>query len=353
MKRCYYLLLLATFSCSKSPEDDLTLVWDNERAVSVRIGGELLPDPPARELLQVHKFSEPDPILGDVSDEGDALLFTPVVAFTGGLSYEVKYDSRLVGVFQVPLDTTLSNPELMSIYPTADTVPENLLKMYFVFSEPMREGGSTKHIRLIRNNKDTLKDTFLDLQPELWNADATVLTLWLDPGRVKRDLIPNKTLGQPIEKASQYTLVARAGWRSAQGAHTRTAFTKSFYTAKRDETIPNQERWSLNSPASSTRDTLIVMFDEALDYKLITDAIHVLNNERRLVEGEAMPGRRERSFCFIPAEGWKKGTYALMIESRLEDLAGNNLARPFDRDLTVESSDPPAESSWEMLFNIQ
>ena len=41
--------------------------------------------------------------------------------------------------------------------------------------------------------------TFLDLQPELWNAEGTVLTLWLDPGRIKRDLIPNKELGIPLK----------------------------------------------------------------------------------------------------------------------------------------------------------
>jgi hypothetical protein len=109
----------------------------------------------------------------------------------------------------------------------------------------------------------------------------------------------------------------------------------------------------VKSPPSLSRDTLIVSFDEALDYKLITDAIHVLDSERRLVEGEALPGKGEKSFCFIPVEGWKRGPYLLMIESRLEDLAGNNLTRPFDRDVTIESKNPDEGSAREIVFNIQ
>ena len=77
-------------------------------------------------------------------------------------------------------------------------MPENLLKIYLRFSHPMREGQSDKYISLIKNGKDTLPDVFLNLQPELWNEDRTVLTVWLDPGRIKRDLQPNLKLGNPL-----------------------------------------------------------------------------------------------------------------------------------------------------------
>ena len=60
------------------------------------------------------------------------------------------------------------------------------------FSQPMQEGVSAEHICLVKGEKDTLKNVFLDLQPELWNHDRTMLTLWLDPGRIKRDLQPNR-----------------------------------------------------------------------------------------------------------------------------------------------------------------
>ena len=84
----------------------------------------------------------------------------------------------------------------MAIYPTQDTVPENLLKIYLQFSKPMREGQALRHIELLKNNRDTLPGVFLDLQPELWNVDRTTLTVWLDPGRIKRDLQPNGPIGK-------------------------------------------------------------------------------------------------------------------------------------------------------------
>lgn len=325
---------------------------DNERAVAVRIGHSLIPSPVVADSVEVYLADEENPVLGEVIDEQDGVLFTPVVPFTGGLQYELRYGSRRVSIFEIPLDTTLSDPELLSVYPTADTVPENLLKMYFTFSEPMMEGSSVKHIYLLRDGRDTLRDTFLDLQPELWNAGSTVLTLWLDPGRVKRDLIPNKTLGQPIERYVRYTLVVSKGWRSRQGAHTQGDFSKSFYATGRDEAIPNAGRWTLDVPASMTTDSLFINFDEPMDFKLMTDAIHVLDGERRLVEGLSIPGPHEMSLCFIPFEPWKKGSYALMVEPRLEDLAGNNLSRPFDRDILSEPDESAAVEAREILFSI-
>ena len=36
---------------------------------------------------------------------------------------------------------------------------------------------------------------------------------------------------------------------------------------------------------------------------------------------------------FYPAEPWNTGNYMIEVEGRLEDLAGNNLNRLFEKDL--------------------
>ena len=36
---------------------------------------------------------------------------------------------------------------------------------------------------------------------------------------------------------------------------------------------------------------------------------------------------------FIPAEPWRPGEYQLLVDTVLEDLAGNHIGRPFDVDL--------------------
>jgi hypothetical protein len=43
--------------------------------------------------------------------------------------------------------------------------------------------------------------------------------------------------------------------------------------------------------------------------------------------------REETRWRFTPKAPWKAGTYHLVAETTLEDLAGNNLERPFEVDV--------------------
>jgi hypothetical protein len=51
-------------------------------------------------------------------------------------------------------------------------------------------------------------------QPNLWNKEATALTHWLDPGRIKRDLQPNQRLGNPLVFGEHCTLVVDRRWKN-------------------------------------------------------------------------------------------------------------------------------------------
>ena len=66
--------------------------------------------------------------------------------------------------------------------------------------------NSLEYIKVINLNTQKEEDIFLTLETELWNADHTELTLWLDPGRIKKDLIPNQKLGIPIKNGNSYEL---------------------------------------------------------------------------------------------------------------------------------------------------
>jgi hypothetical protein len=48
-----------------------------------------------------------------------------------------------------------------------------------------------------------------------------------------------------------------------------------------------------------------------------------------------MVKEEESILYFVPPVAWKRGTYILETESRLEDMAGNNLNRLFDVDLAT------------------
>ena len=60
----------------------------------------------------------------------------------------------------------------------------------------------------------------------------------------------------------------------------------------------------------------------------------------------AETGAGERNWSFTPDNPWTTGEHRLVVEPRLEDVAGNSPARVFDRDVT-KAEDAPGE--WEAV----
>lgn len=310
-----------------------SIVWHDNKAVGLTIPKEMVKGGDIQQLqVRLVKEGERSAVLGEFTEESDGFHFTPVVPLTLGLHYEVLAGKVSVGKVEIP-NSELGDPELLAIYPSQDTVPENLLKVYLHFSRPMTEGRSANYVHLLKNDRDTMKGTFLDLQPELWNEDGTVLTMWLDPGRIKLDLIPNKELGNPLKEGETYTLRVAGGWRSMDGNPLAQASAKSFFVTSRDDVSPDPEVWQITVPKAGTSIPLEVDFGEPLDHTLILTTIQMLDSDGRPVSGKVEVLDENRIFKYSPVEPWKVDHYVLQVEARLEDLAGNNLNRPFEKDL--------------------
>ena len=168
----FFLLLSA--SCGhnqKVSSSKVTIIWKDDRAVAISI---LQPFPSITEQDSVRKFlsvrltdSIMQPaILGEYKIKGDEIIFEPLIAFTHGLHYEMFLKNKRIAEIKIPEIDSAEAPALLAVYPTQDTLPYNLLKVYLHFSKPMREGQSLKYITVLKNNKDTVPDVFLELQPE-------------------------------------------------------------------------------------------------------------------------------------------------------------------------------------------
>ena len=348
MSYCRFILIsLFLFgivtSCDQSTTPrGVTIVWKDGKAVALAVPTSLLKDHSAKSLkVQMMNDQSSADILGQIRNNGDTIFFDPLVPFTRGLHYKIVADTTIVGQIEVPLSNSEA-PQLLSFYPTSDTVPENLLKVYLRFSQPMEEGHSLSHITVL-HNKDTLKGTFLDLQPELWNNEGTILTLWLDPGRIKRDLIPNKELGAPLKSGENYILVIDGNWRSKAGKPTREGIEKRLVVISRDERSPVSDQWQLTLPSAATTEPLVIDFNESLDFSLANESIFVVDNNSNPIKGIIELSNEETQWKFSPEKGWIKGNYFIKIESRLEDMAGNNLNRVFDRDITKRTQNVEKE----------
>lgn len=320
-------------SCKQ--KEEISIVWEENRAKAFVIPKSVFHSGDI-DRLQVRLQKHVEPVLGQFEKEEDAIVFKPVVPFTAGLIYEIFYRKEIIGTVSIPLPANAKQTGLVNLFPTADTVPENLLKIYLEFSAAMREGEALQYVHLLDENKDTLHDVFLDLQPELWNKEGTALTLWLDPGRIKRDLIPNRKMGNPLQKGNRYTLVVSPEWKDVQGLSLPNKVEKNFFVEGRDSDVPALASWNIQTPKTGTNQPLQINFGEPLDYFLLGETISIINDKNEMIPGKTKIIDRERKIAFTPQQPWKQGKYRIQVKAILEDLAGNNLNRPFDRDTKTQ-----------------
>jgi hypothetical protein len=84
---------------------------------------------------------------------------------------------------------------------------------------------------------------------------------------------------------------------------------------------------------------------------LLKNAVHIVGNNGKIVEGVIETAVKETVLHFTPVAAWETGDYTIEIESRLEDLAGNNLNRLFDKDLTKKSTNTE-KALYKITFRI-
>jgi len=326
----FFSFLWVFFSCT--PYTDLDTIpkldFQGSQAVQVRFKVQ-----DKSKDYKVRLKGSSSSIFGEFNRGEKKLIFKPIIPFTIGETYELYSGDQIYAEFRIPDIKKHKLPKLLGIYPKLDTVPENLLKMYFVFNEPMQQTAPTlDFIKVYNVTEDKEVEIFLALENELWNAEKTELTLWLDPGRIKKDLIPNQERGIPIEKGNQYEIEVASTLKDQKGTPLYQNYSKLFYVGERDEEKPRLKNWQLTIPEVDTKSGLGVDFQESLDYLLIAETIQVLKG-KEAVQGSFFVSKKGNSVVFIPEQDWEKGNYQIQIESRLEDLVGNNLNRLFDEDL--------------------
>lgn len=310
-------------------------------------------DPDKTYKIIIEGENNQQPVLGTFEKRRNGYLaFKPAFPFTPGQAYEIIEDDQDYLRF-ITKDAVKSSdkpfPRVTDIFPKTDTVPENLLKMYISFSVSIDATQNIHdHITVYDTRSKETRDIFLKLENELWNTDRTEVTLWLDPGRIKKDLIPNKERGNPIIKFRTYELIVVDNLRDMNGNRVDGQRIQ-FYVGHRDEIKPSVKDWKIIQPAKGTTEALEIHFNESLDEKLVTETIRLYSNNQQIL-GELNVGKKGRSVQFLPNSNREEGSYTIQVESRLEDLAGNNLNRLFDVDL--EKDIVSNEEFYSLSFSI-
>ena len=251
-------------------------------------------------------------------------------------------------IFNIILETnveTLDGPFVEEVYPTTSQIPENILRFYVYFSEPIKDGSTIKSIHIF--NEDNLEvnlydadssatGIFLETLEELWSPDYQRITLILDPGRVKTGLDANDELGRSFESGKKYTMEIDTEIESLKGKKLVKKFRKEFEVIPEDRTPPNDDNWKIVIPKENTFEPLKIQFNDILDHAQMISFIRVYDSSNSSLVGEVKFKNNESIWEFYSNSKWEKGNYSIKIDVRLEDLAGNNIQGKFDRDLQTD-----------------
>jgi hypothetical protein len=197
----------------------------------------------------------------------------------------------------------------------------------------MSRGHIYDHIHLRNAAGKEVQIPFLEIDEELWNPDMTRLTLFIDPGRIKRGVTPLEEVGPALEQGKRFTLTIGREWLDANSMPLKENFTKSFEVGPPDRAPIDPAAWKIQSPAAGTRAPLTVIFSKSLDHALAQRVIYVADAANQPVVGICTLADQERRWNFTPQSPWRGGPHMLLVQKTIEDLAGNNIGKAFEVDL--------------------
>lgn len=323
--------------------------------LAAHLKGRNVPEATLSRLLRV--FVDADgpqaqpAMLGNLRFDNGRLIFEPRFPLRPGVTYRAVFDATslaptltsasakkdivLERIFTVPMRSTVATV-VKDIYPTRATLPENQLKFYVHFSAPMAQGNSYQHVRLLDGSGKEIDLPFVNVGQELWNRQGTRITLLLDPGRIKRGLKPREDLGPILRQGHSYTLVIDDSWIDATGQQIGKSYRKGFRVVAPDDMQPDTEKWRVQAPRAHTLAPLRIDFQEPLDHAMLQRALEVVDGQGRPLVGAVRVQQNEQRWLFTPDKPWKSGPHNILIDTSLEDLAGNSIARPFEVDVFEE-----------------
>jgi hypothetical protein len=328
-----FLLLLPLVALAQTP----TIVMENG---AFRVDGYQAPTPPRNGWSSIFSVYAGDgdvpPLLGTYSVSAGSVTFTPRFPITPGIHlraiFQAPGKAPVEAAFEIPkAEAPSATTRVAHVYPSTGLLPENQLKFYVYFSGPMTKGQAWQKIHLLDPNGKAVSHPFLELDEELWDRDNMRLTVLFDPGRIKRGLVPLQEDGPSIESGKHYTLVIDREWQDGRGAPLAEEFRKEFRVGPADRNPPNPAKWKVGVPRAGTIDTLVLDFLKPLDYALLQHLLEVTGPSGK-ISGKIAIAHEETEWRFTPAQPWEPGDYQVIIQTALEDLAGNHINRAFDVD---------------------
>jgi hypothetical protein len=292
-------------------------------------------------VLRITVTADAPPVAGSYAIADGAVRFTPMFPLDPGRSYTAVFDpsavpgsvlqavAKVSRVVPIPAAAPSAPVTVAAVYPSANELPANLLRMYVEFSGPMGSRGGQDYITIEDGRGEGIADALLPLDTALWNPEHTRFTVLFDPGRVKRGILPNRRMGRPLTPGQAFTLIVRAGWPDAHGVPVAATFRREYRVGPPIERGLDPRSWTVSPPPAGSREPLAVEFPWPLDRALLQRALAVTRGDAT-VAGDVTVPSGERRWIFTPRVGWSSGDFTLVVQPELEDVAGNRVGHAFE-----------------------
>lgn len=334
-------------------EGSLTLPSDASKPVELNLTGVNLGGDHAEysELLQVFVGKQDacctnrTPIAGQYEEDAGVVKFVPIYEFIEGQDYVVRVrlrgtegsDPHTLTEFNIQSDALAVSAQVTKTYPSGDSLPENVLRFYIHFSKPMKPHVAFDYIKLVDATGKVDDAAFMKFKQELWSEDRKRLTLLMDPGRIKRNVSTNLRIGPALLKDQRYSLVVEGGWPAANGEQALTRYAKPFIVSDGLRELPDVDQWVITAPALGTYSALEIKFDRPFDHQLLHTDIKVVSESGSIIPGEIVVSSQETEWRFQPNKSWVSERITVVVDSELEDVAGNNFRDLLDHSIETET----------------
>lgn len=283
-------------------------------------------------VLRLHLVSHDTvnnlPVYGSYRLIGKCLTFTPLYDLGESLTYEIQYiigRHLLSKRFTVPGQEKKTGSCEISFFPSTDTIPQNILFFHARFSTPMHwDNKGFVHFNILDEKGVVIENVWR--QKSYWLDSGRLLLLMIHPGRVKSGI---HYIGPVFEVGKSYTIKIDDSMQDADNNAVQIVGSKQYFISPEDRISP-KIKYVTNAVSRNTKDPIEIHFTESMDYASTISNIKIYGAGNNYLASEVVLKNADSVVCISPGRKWKHGTYKIVLQPAVSDIAANRINRLFE-----------------------
>ena len=239
----------------------------------------------------------------------------------GGLNSKVE---PIVRTFVVAKKPNVFATSVVTVYPTQDVLPETQVLSAFSAREP----AAHRHIHLL-NEMGGPSSAFCN-SIRMEGRRRQQFYAVFDRG-IKRGCDRREESGTGARGGNATPLSLTPLW--TPGNPLGKSYRKSFRAGPPDDQRVDMTQWKITAPRAGSRQPFKIQFPKAMDHALADHLIWIESAAGERIAGLVSVTDKEHGWEFQPKANWAAGDYRIAVDTVLEDLAGNSVARAFEVDV--------------------